>query len=132
MYQEILALARVAGDTPRVAGALLGLSDVARGRGDAEQIVARCEEALALIRVTGDTEQEAFALHNLGIAAWLRDDLARASALLADSLALLRDSGYPPEPPALAEVLTSMGRVDRARPARAGVLDVCGEPEPRP
>lgn len=115
LYRETLALAREAGDTTRVVAALLGLSDVARGLGDAEQIVARCEEALPLSRAAGFTAAEFFALHNLGLAAWLRGDLARAGALLAESLALLRGSGYPPDPPSIAEILTSVGRVERAQ-----------------
>jgi tetratricopeptide (TPR) repeat protein len=119
VYQESLALAREADDKLAVAQALLGLSDITRGLGAAAEMVVHCQEALALSReIGGDTEAEGYALHNLGVAAWLQNDLPRAETLLADSLALFRERAYPA---AIAEVLTSVGRVERAsgHPERA-------------
>jgi tetratricopeptide (TPR) repeat protein len=116
IYQEMLARAREAGATADVAQALLGLSDIARGHGDAAAMIVYCEECLALSREIDDVELEVmapgYAWHNLGLAAWLQHDLGRAGTLLASSLALFRERQHPP---AVAEVLASVGRVERAR-----------------
>jgi tetratricopeptide (TPR) repeat protein len=88
--------------------ALVGLSDVARDRGDPAGIIARCRQALELVPETGNAFYRALVLHNLGLAARYQGDYEHAEALLAESLSTLRAGA---SAGIIAEVLTDMGVV---------------------
>jgi tetratricopeptide (TPR) repeat protein len=95
-------------DLRGIGRALVGLSDIARDRGDAEGVIGPGRQALALFREMGNASYTGVVLHNLGLAARHQGDYERAETLLAESLSTFRQSG---DAGGIAEVLTDVGVV---------------------
>jgi tetratricopeptide (TPR) repeat protein len=101
--------------------ALVGLSDVARDQGDAQQVIELCEECLTLLHEAGDVYLTGFVLHNLGYAAWYQGDRDRAERLFDDSLSCFERQRAAVD---AVEVRTSIGllALDRGRYDRASAI----------
>lgn len=99
-----------------LAAALLGLSDVARDRGDSGRCIALGDETLKLCREIGNTPRSAFALHNIGIGEWQQGEFTSAEAQIDAALAIM------PFLEGRAEMLTTRGLValDQGDDERAG------------
>jgi predicted ATPase/DNA-binding XRE family transcriptional regulator len=117
VLRESLATFRELEDMRGRALALIGLSDVARDRGDSKRTVDCAEEGLMLARECADTLLAGYALHNLGVAAWQQGDRAQAGSLFTIALTSLE-----PAAEGRAEVLASVGlmALDERDFARAG------------
>jgi predicted ATPase/transcriptional regulator with XRE-family HTH domain len=98
------------GERTGVAQGLLGLSDVARDRGDVVQTRVYCEQSLVIYREFGTQWAIGFALNNLAQASYLDGDLHAALFLANESVSLFRslqaDGG-------VAEVLVTLGQILR-------------------
>jgi tetratricopeptide (TPR) repeat protein len=118
LWQECLHLQQAQRDRVGIAVAQMGLSDVARDRGDSPTVCTLCEHSLPLFREIGEERGIGYCLNNLSLAAFMDGDLDRAIALIEESVTIFStlQGG-----PSLAEVLVTRGRVNAARgqPAQA-------------
>ena len=112
LFEESLAFHRSVGDRACVALAHIGLADVARDQGDAARVRKYGEPALFVLRELGMPWAIGFTLHTLALSAYYADQLAEAAALIRETEAVFRglqsDGG-------LAEILITMGKIERAR-----------------
>ena len=97
--------------------AWIGLADVARDQGDSEQVQANGTAALAILRELGMQWAIGFTLNTLALGAYYAGDLVRALALIRESEALFRDLDAGGS---LAEILITVGKIERARGDIAG------------
>jgi predicted ATPase/class 3 adenylate cyclase len=94
LAREAVAAFQEAGDPLELAGALGGLSEAERIRGNFEEARTRAEQAVAAARASGSDEATAGALNSLSMVLAATDP-ARALALLEEALELARRSGDP-------------------------------------
>ena len=104
LFAECLDLFRDFDDTQGVAATLIGLSDVARDRGDQARARELAEQGLAAARQVGNVLLAGYARHNLGFAAWQLGDRGRAELLFRSALDTLSSIAE-----GRAEVLSSIG-----------------------
>lgn len=118
LLEESLTVFEDARDPFGKARTLLGLSDVARDRGDAAAVRKFAGESLTICRQLGDSVTTSWCLNNLALAAYLDADYDHAESLLEEALArsLLGESR--------GEITTTLGLVALARGdyTRAGAL----------
>jgi predicted ATPase/class 3 adenylate cyclase len=93
LYEEVLALSREMGDTPKLLECLTRLGYLSLYQGNHSEAASLGEEAVTLSRARGDTAVLARALNCLGWAALLRGDPEQAKSLYEDSFAVHRESG---------------------------------------
>ena len=93
LAEELLALARAAGDQITEADALILLSRAANQRGDTNEATAFAESAVELARALGDERRLPWAVQRLGLAVYVAGDMPRAAELLAEALAGSRAVG---------------------------------------
>jgi predicted ATPase/DNA-binding CsgD family transcriptional regulator len=89
--EELLAVARDAGDRAAEADAWFQLSRAASQRGAGAEATALAAKAVTLCRELGDERRLSWALQRLGIESYIAGDLTQAAALHRESLALHRD-----------------------------------------
>ena len=114
LWEECLQLHRDLDDRRGIAISLLGLGDIARNQGDAEQVQALCTDSLASFRELGEQWAIGFSLNSLALAAFMTGDLARAHALATESVAVLRSTG---SGSGVAEALATLGYIAGAQGA---------------
>jgi non-specific serine/threonine protein kinase len=116
-FDEMLAVARAAGDRVHEAIALRGLGWVALVQEDYSTAYARSEAGLAVARTVGDTWAVSVSLDSLANVMLRQGDLATARRLAEESLALHRQIG---EHFQLAFCLDVVGQVATAEGHSAG------------
>jgi len=104
--------------------ALIGLADVARDQGDAAGVHKPGEQALTILRELGVQWAIGFALNTLALGAYSEGDLTRALTLIRESEALFR--GLQADA-SLAEVLITLGKIERARGNNAAACQAMSE-----
>jgi tetratricopeptide (TPR) repeat protein len=114
LFEESLAFHRAVDDRACLALALIGLADVARDQGDAEQVRAHGETALAI----------GFTLNTLALGSYYAGDLVRARTFIRESEALFRslDAGG-----SLAEILITAGKIEHALGDTVAAYDALSE-----
>lgn len=124
LWQECLDLQRAQQDRVGIAVAQMGLSDVARDRGDPGTVRALCEQSLPVFREIGEARGIGYCVNNLALAAFMEADLDRAAALIDESVTLFRalQAG-----PSMAEVLVTRGRINAAQGNRTQARDDLSE-----
>ena len=91
---------------------MLGLADIARDEGNADEVRRYGEPSLRIFRQSGIQWAVGFALNTLALGAYYDKDLTRALSLVEESVALFRDLK---SDASLAEVLISYGTILRAQ-----------------
>jgi len=124
LFEENLALHQIVGDRASVGFALIGLADVARDQGDAAGVHEYGEQALTILRELGVQWAIGFALNTLALGAYSEGDLTRALTLIRESEALFR--GLQADA-SLAEVLITLGKIERARGNNAAAYQAMSE-----
>src|SRR5262249_47257048 len=124
LYGECTALHREIGDQEGACIGLLGLSDVARDRGDVAQIRRYGLECLDGLRRLGVQWAIGFALNNLAVAAYLEGKLADAEALAGEAVARYRAQHADGS---LAEVLVTLATIRRVQGQPAASRDALAE-----
>ncbi|NJM06032.1 XRE family transcriptional regulator [Candidatus Gracilibacteria bacterium] len=111
-YAQLVELNRRTGDQEALAISLLGLSDVARDLGQAEEVRRLCEECGSVLRGSSAPWAIGFMRNNLALAAYSEQDYVVSAQLAEESVALFRnlhdDAG-------LSEVLLTLGRARAAQ-----------------
>jgi predicted ATPase/DNA-binding XRE family transcriptional regulator len=118
LLEESLTVFGAAHDPFGRARALLGLSDVARDRGDAVALRKFAGESLALCRQLGDSLTTSFCLNNLAMAAYLDADYDHAESLLEEAL----PRSIPGETRGEVTATLALVKLARGDYTRAGVL----------
>jgi predicted ATPase/class 3 adenylate cyclase len=117
--EQVVDVARAAGDPAPLANALSNLGGTVIAAGDVERAAALLEESVVLAQEAGDERVLALALNNLGDVALTAGDYRRAEASFEESLGLLRGRG---DAANVARSLFNLGavafRLDRREDAR--------------
>jgi predicted ATPase/class 3 adenylate cyclase len=93
-YEESLAIRRVLGDRPGVAGSLNNLGLVAQDQGDYEASRSFHEESLSIMRELGNREGISHSLINLGMLVHAMGHYTLARSLLQEALEIQRQLGH--------------------------------------
>ena len=108
LYEEWVEVCRASGDRVSTALALLGLGDVARDLGNAEDVVAYCTSSHAVFREWDLHASIGYTLNNLATAAFVKGDLIQARALVDESVSVFRGLKHDE---AISEVLVTQGYI---------------------